>query len=91
MGNLKNTIPKHIFFIIIIKKKNPTNLNQSYKKEQKSKERERERERDSTHNFFFFFVGKNMNWMGEIISNLYKIKWEEAESKYKKEKMMKEV
>ena len=92
MGNLKNTIPKHIFFIIIIKK-NPTNLNQSYKKEQKSRERERERERerDSTHNFIFFFVRKYMNWMGEIISNLYKIKWEEAESKYKKEKMMKEV
>ena len=55
MGNLKNTIPKHIFFIIIIKKKNPTNFNQSYKKEQKSRERERERERNSTHSFFFFF------------------------------------
>ena len=87
MGNLKNTIPKHIFFIIIIKK-NPTNLNQSYKEEQKSREREREREIVLTN---FFFVGKNMNWMGEMISNLYKIKWEEEESKYKKEKMMKEV
>ena len=29
--------------------------------------------------------------MGEIISNLYKIKWEKEESIYKKEKMMKEV
>ena len=87
MGNLKNTIPKHIFFIIIIKKKNPTNLNQSYKKEQKS----REREREIVLTILFFFVRKYMNWMGEIISNLYKIKWEEAESKYKKEKMMKEV
>ena len=32
-----------------------------------------------------------MNRMGEMISNLYKIKWGEEESKYKKEKMMKEV
>ena len=29
--------------------------------------------------------------MREIISNLYKIKWGEKESKYKKEKMMKNV
>ena len=29
--------------------------------------------------------------MEEIISNLYKIKWEEEESNYKKEKRMKEV
>ena len=29
--------------------------------------------------------------MKEMISNLYKIKWEEKESKYKKEKMMKKV
>ena len=35
-----------------------------------------------------FLWEKNMNWMEEIISNLYKIKWEEEESK---EKMIKEV
>ena len=92
MGNLKNTIPKHIFFIIIIKKNPPSTLIRVTRKNKNpERERERERERDSTHNFFFFFVRKYMNWMGEIISNLYKIKWEEEESKYKKEKMMKKV
>ena len=89
MGNLKNTIPKHIFFIIIIIKNPPPTLIRVIRKN-KNPEREREREIVLTV-FFFFFVGKNMNWMGEIISNLDKIKWEEEESKYKKEKMMKEV
>ena len=32
-----------------------------------------------------------MDWMRKMISNLYKIKWGEEESKYKKEKKMKEV
>ena len=30
-----------------------------------------------------------MDWMEEMISNLYKIKWGEEESKYNIEKMMK--
>ena len=89
MGNLKNTIPKHIFFIIIIKKKTPPTLIRVIRKN-KNPEREREREIVLTV-FFFFLVGKNMNWMGEIISNLYKIKWEEEESNYKKEERMKVV
>ena len=53
MGNLKNTIPKHI-----LKKKTEKtiNLDHNYKKKQKSmRERERERERENTHSFF---VGK---------------------------------
>ena len=59
MGNLKNTIPKHIFFIIIIKKKTPPTLIRVIRKNKNpERERERERERDSTHNFFFFFCGK---------------------------------
>ena len=58
------------------KKKGTINLNWSYKEEQKStkrkeRERERERERENSH---FCKCGKNMNWMGEMISNLYKIK-----------------
>ena len=36
-------------------------------------------------------IRKNKNPPKEIISNLYKIKWGEEESKYKKEKEMKEV
>ena len=32
-----------------------------------------------------------MDWTGEIISDLYKIKQREEQSKYKKEKRMKEV
>ena len=63
------------------KKKKAINLNQSYKKEQKFTERERERERESTHNFVWEKYGLN----GKTISNLYKIKQVEEESKYKKE------
>ena len=51
-----------------------------------SRERERERERLLT-----VLCQKNIDWMVEMISNLYKIKWEEEESKYKKERMMREV
>ena len=68
MGNEKtkkkiHTIPKHI-------KKNVTiNLNQSYKEEQKSTKRKgRERE------YSQFVCWKNMDWMREMILNLYKIK-----------------
>ena len=32
---------------------------------------------------------ENIGWIGEMLSNLYKIKWEEEELNYKKEKMMK--
>ena len=32
-----------------------------------------------------------MDWMKEMMSNLYKIKWEEEESNYKKEERMKVV
>ena len=41
--------------------------------------------------FTIIFGGENMDWMEEMISNLYKIKWGEEESKYNTEKMMKEV
>ena len=47
MGNLKNTIPKHI---LKKKTKKTINLDHNYKKKQKSM-----RERESTHSFF---VGK---------------------------------
>ena len=33
--------------------------------------------------------GENIDWIGEMLSNLYKIKWEEEKLNYKKEKMMK--
>ena len=33
----------------------------------------------------------NLDWMGEMTSNLYRIKYGEEESKYKKDKRMKEV
>ena len=56
MGNLKNTIPKHIFFTIIIKKKTPPTLIRVIRKN-KNPEREREREIVLTV-FFFFFCGK---------------------------------
>ena len=46
----------------------------------------RERERVLT-----VFVWENMDRMREIISNLYKIKQGEEESKYRKEKRMREV
>ena len=85
-AKLKHNTKTQIFFFKI-------NLNYNYKKEQKftkikERERERERERESTHSFC---VEKNMDWMEEMISNLYKIKWEGKELNYKKEKMMNEV
>ena len=46
----------------------------------------RERER-----LLIVLCQKNIDWMVEMISNLYKIKWEEEELKYKKERMMSEV
>ena len=73
MGNEKKKMEPSTLIRVIRKNKNPP------------KERgERERERVLT-----FLCGKNMDWMGEMISNLYKIKWGEEKSKYKKEKMMK--
>ena len=83
MKNLKNTIPKHIFNFFFFFKNPSTFLRVIRKNENPPKERERE----SNHNF----LGKNMDWMREIISNLYKIKCGEEGSKYKKEKMMKEM
>ena len=53
MGNLKNTIPKLIFFYI----KNPPTLIRVIRKNKnppKERERERERERESTHSFFLW-------------------------------------
>ena len=79
MENQKKKIPKHI---LKKKQKRTINLNQRYKKEQKSTEREREREREKVLTFCW---GKNMDWMRKMISNLYKMKWGEEESKYKKE------
>ena len=57
--------------------------NIDYKKEQKT---ERERERVLT----VFLWGK-YRLSGRNYINLYKIKWGEEESKYKKEKIIKEV
>ena len=48
--------------------------------------RERERERVLT-----VLCEKNMDWIVEMISNSYKIKWKEEDSKYRKKKKMKEV
>ena len=56
-------LKKHNTKTDIWKKKKIINLNQSYKKEQKF---ERERERERTQKFW----GENMDWMGEMISNL---------------------
>ena len=80
----KNTIPKHIYIYIYIFKKKPTILIRVIKKNKNS-----ERERESTHNFFF--GGKNMDWNGRNDIKFIQIKWEEEESSYKKEKMIKEV
>ena len=70
----KKKIPKHI---LKKKQKRTINLNQRYKKIQKFRERER---------VLTILWGENMDWMRKMISNLYKIKWGEEESKYKKEK-----
>ena len=83
MGNW-NTIPKHKLLkkstlISIIRK------NKNSPKEVVVVVVERERV------YSQFLCGKNMDWMEEMISNLYKIKWEGKESNYKKEKMMNEV
>ena len=43
----------------------------SYKNEQKYRERERERERERV---LTVLCEKNINWIVEMISNLYKIK-----------------
>ena len=51
-------------------------------KKRENPPRERERESDC--------VG-NLDWMGEMTSNLYRIKYGEEESKYKKDKRMKEL
>ena len=51
-----------------------------------SRERERERERVLT-----VLCKKNMDWIVEMISNSYKIKWKEEDSKYRKKKKIKEV
>ena len=72
-------LEKHNTKTHIKKKKNHKKshqLQQNCKKEKKIQKKVK-RERGSTHNFFFFFLGKNMDWMGEMILNLYKIKWEE--------------
>ena len=63
MGNLKEKKPKHIF-----KYKKPSTLIRIIRKNKNPQERERERE------YLQFFCGENMNWMEEMISNLYKIK-----------------
>ena len=72
MGNWKNKIPKHFFFLL---KKSPLIrvIRKNKNSPNKSKEREREREREYSQ----FLCGKNMDWMGEMISYLFKIKWEE--------------
>ena len=57
------------------------------RKNKNPRETERERERESTHSFLW---GK-YRLSGRNYINLYKIKWGEEESKYKKEKIMKEV
>ena len=80
MGNFLKKIPKHIF-----KYKKPSTLIRIIRKNKNPQERERERE------YLQFFCGENMDWMEEMISNLYKIKWGEEESKYNTEKMMKEL
>ena len=79
MGNLKKKIPKHIF-----KYKKPSTLIRIIRKNKNPQERERER-------VFTIFCGENMDWIEEMISNLYKIKWGEEESEYNIEKMIKEV
>ena len=79
MGNLKEKKPKHIF-----KYKKPSTLIKIIRKNKNPQEREKE-------SIYNFFCGENMDWMEEMISNLYKIKWGEEESKYNIEKMMKEV
>ena len=57
----------------------------------KKKNLPRERERERIYIHIVFKYGKNMDWMKEMMSNLYKIKWEEEESNYKKEERMKVV
>ena len=57
----------------------------------KKKNLPRERERERIYILIVFKYGKNMDWMKEMMSNLYKIKWEEEESNYKKEERMKVV
>ena len=73
----------------IKKKKKPSTLIRAIRRN-KNLPKER-REREYSQFFFFFFGGKNMDWMSEMISNLYKIKWKEEESNYEKMKKMKEV
>ena len=74
----KTTIPKHIL-------KKPSTLirfiknNKNSPKESRERERERERERVLT-----VLCGKKIDWM-EKWYQIYKIKWVEEESKYKKE------
>ena len=58
MGNEENTIPKHIL----------KELSTLIRVIRKNKNLPRERE------YSQFFCGKNMNWMSEMILNVYKIK-----------------
>ena len=61
-------------------------MNKNTPKESRERERERERERVLT-----VLCEKNIDWIVEMISNSYKIKWKEEDSKYRKKKKMKEV
>ena len=48
----------------------PSTLIRVIRKNKNPPKERRERERENSH---FCKCGKNMNWMGEMISNLYKI------------------
>ena len=69
------------------KKKKPLTLIRVIRNNKNPPKENRERERERTHNLFVEKIWIKL----EIISNLYKIKWIEEESKYKIYERMKEV
>ena len=49
------------------------------------------KERRERERVLIVLYEKNIDWIVEMISNSYKIKWKEEDSKYRKKKKMKEV